>query len=125
MKTGRNVLTTLGIGNDRELLPLLIVIASKRTMGQRGLDRLFNIEHLTISSRGVVGVGRLRGCLPGYKISAGWLFVMNGTRRTSLECEKARTFNHRRHGRSGWTIANHALFRAAAAHFSFLKATRT
>ena len=38
---------------------------------------------------GIVDVGRLRGCLPGYKTFAGWLSVMSGMLRTFLGCSSS------------------------------------
>lgn len=39
-----------------------------------------------VACDGIAGVGRWNGCLRGYKISAGWLFVTNATLKTFLEC---------------------------------------
>jgi hypothetical protein len=39
-----------------------------------------------IACDGIADVGRLNGCLRGYKISAGWLFVTNATLKTFLGC---------------------------------------
>jgi hypothetical protein len=39
-----------------------------------------------VACDGIADVGRLNGCLRGYKISAGWLFVTNATLKTFLEC---------------------------------------
>ena len=44
-------------------------------------------EHkICAGCEGTVGVGRLRGCSPGYKTSADWLSGMNDTLRTFSGC---------------------------------------